>query len=282
MSNLDHGEANSVKLPILSTVFLPNAYHPNFGKNTGMLEEVLRRIHERLEIVGLSESAAAKRAGLSADAIRNMRREVERGNTERGASIRTLSKLAPVLETTAEYLLSGIGEGETGWSTVKGVGYIGAGAQIEPDFEQVPPEGLFTVDVPFAVPEDIIALGVKGDSMMPRYDDGDVILVYKEAQRAPESLLGEEVAVRTSSGHRYLKRLMRGASRRHFNLESWNARTIEDVELEWVGEIYLTVRAGQIRRIEAKERAAASRRRAKIEAETAGMDELPLEDRKAS
>lgn len=247
-----------------------------------MLEKVLERIQQRLEIVGLSESAAAKRAGLSADAIRNMRREVERGNTERGASIRTLSKLAPVLETTAEYLLSGIGEGETGWSAVKGVGYIGAGAQIEPDFEQVPPEGLFTVDVPFAVPEDIVAFGVKGDSMLPRYDDGDVVLVYREQQRAPESLIGEEVAVRTTSGHRYLKRLMRGPHKRRFNLESWNARTIEDVEVEWIGEIYLTVRAGQIRRIEARERSAAARRKARQEAETEGMEELPLDERQVS
>lgn len=267
---------------MLSTVFLPNDFLDRFGKNTGMLAEVLKRIYERLEVVGLTESAAAKRAGLSADAIRNMRREVERGNAHRGASIKTLTKLATVLETTPEYLMSGKGdsEGET-WSTVAGMGYIGAGAQIEPEFEQVPPEGLFSVEVPFRLPDGIIALGVRGDSMLPRYDDGDVVLVYSEQLRSTESLLGEECAVRTTSGVRYLKRLMRGRSPRRFNLESWNAKTIEDVEIDWIGEIYLTVRAGQLRRIEARERAASARKQHLREAETAGMDELPFNKQSA-
>lgn len=263
---------------MLSTVILPNAAASDFGKDTGMLEKILARINERLEIVGLSESAAARRAGLSADAIRNIRRKVESGDVAGGVSSRTLDKLAPVLETTVDYLVSGQGDAEiTGaWSTVKGMGYIGAGAQIEPEFEQVPPEGLFSIDVPFAIPEGIVAFGVRGDSMLPRYDDGDVILVYAEQHRSTESLLGEEVAVRTATGLRYLKRLMRGYHRGTFNLESWNSKTIEDIELEWIGEIYLTVRAGQIRRIEAKERAAVARRKARRDAETEGMDELPL------
>lgn len=156
------------------------------------------------------------------------------------------------------------------------MGKIGAGAQIEPEYEQVPEEGLYTVDVPFAIPEGIIAFEVFGESMLPRYDDGDVVLVYSDQQRSTESLLGEEVAVRTADGRRFLKRLLRGSLKGHFNLESWNAKTIENVSLEWVGEIYLTVRSGQIRRIEAKERAAAARRKARREAETEGMDELPL------
>lgn len=156
------------------------------------------------------------------------------------------------------------------------MGKIGAGAKIEPEFEQVPEEGLYTVDVPFAIPEGIVAFEVYGESMLPRYDDGDVILVYSDQQRSTESLLGEEVAVRTTDGRRYLKRLLRGSAKGYFNLESWNAKTLENISLEWVGEIYLTVRSGQLRRIEAKERAAAARRKARRDAETEGMDELPL------
>lgn len=117
--------------------------------------------------------------------------------------------------------------------------------------------------------------------MLPRYDDGDVVLVYSEQLRSTESLLGEECAVRTTSGVRYLKRLMRGRSPRRFNLESWNAKTIEDVEIDWIGEIYLTVRAGQLRRIEARERAASARKQHLREAETAGMDELPFNKQSA-
>jgi len=54
----------------------------------------------------LTESKAATMAGLSDSAIRNMRRAVKQGK-EQGASIKTLDKLAPVLDTTSAWLLSG-------------------------------------------------------------------------------------------------------------------------------------------------------------------------------
>lgn len=274
--------ALSVKIPIRSTVFLPSARQGLIGQNTEMITDVLARIQERLEALNLSEAAASRQAGLSQDAIRNIRRNVVAGKTNFGISTRTLSKLAPVLETTADWLLSGNLADDEVWSVVRGVGRIGAGAMIEPDYEQVPPEGLFQVEVPFAVPEGIVAFEVTGDSMLPRYDEGDVILVYEEQQRAVEALLGEEVAVRTNEGRRYLKRLMRGTAPKTFNLESWNARTIEQVTVEWVGEIYLTVRAGQIRRIWARERALANGRKRRREIATEGMEELPLEGRKTA
>lgn len=48
------------------------------------------------------------------------------------------------------------------------MGFVGAGAEIEPDYEQVPPEGLATVTLPFPLPDDMIAFEVRGDSMLPR------------------------------------------------------------------------------------------------------------------
>lgn len=83
--------------------------------------------------------------------------------------------------------------------------------------------------------------------MLPRYDEGDLVIVWREQRRSTSSFLGEEVAVRTKTGHRYLKTLQRGA--RGFNLQSWNAKLIENVDLEWIGEIYVTIRAAQLRRI---------------------------------
>ncbi|MBZ9822313.1 S24 family peptidase [Mesorhizobium sp. CA4] len=116
------------------------------------------------------------------------------------------------------------------------MGYVGAGAEVEPDFEQVPEEGLETIEVPFPLPDEMIALGVRGDSMLPVYKNGSVIIVYKEQQRPLEAFFGEEAAVRTADGRRFLKTIMRGAN--GVNLLSWNAAPIENVILEWVGEIF--------------------------------------------
>lgn len=156
------------------------------------------------------------------------------------------------------------------------MGYIGAGSEILPEFEQVPPEGLDTVDLPFAVPEDIIAFRVRGISMLPVYRDGDAVLVWKHQRLSTEQYVGEDVACRTSDGRRFLKEMQYGRRKGLFNLYSHNAPLIEDQQIAWVGEIYLIVKAQQIRRIESAQRATAERREAARRTATAGMKELPL------
>jgi repressor LexA len=130
------------------------------------------------------------------------------------------------------------------------MGYVGAGAEIEPDFEQVPEDGLDTISVPFHIHEDMAAFMVKGDSMLPRYDDGDVIVVWRAQRRATETFYGEEVAVRTSDGRRFVKQVVRSVD--GVTLLSFNAKPIENVTIDWVGEIYATIRSSQFKRIEKK------------------------------
>jgi repressor LexA len=75
--------------------------------------------------------------------------------------------------------------------------------------------------------------------------------------------LGERVVVRLSTGERYLKRLARGHSRGSYNLESWNARTVEDVRIEWIGEIIASVNPSAVRRIERRHQRARQHRAAR-------------------
>lgn len=65
------------------------------------------------------------------------------------------------------------------------MGRVGAGAVIEPDVEQVPPEGLGDIALPFPIMEETVAFEIVGDSMLPKYESGDVIVVYKD-QRHPQ------------------------------------------------------------------------------------------------
>ena len=139
-----------------------------------------------------------------------------------------------------------------GLNLVPIMGRVGAGASIEPEYEQVPPEGLGEVELPFPIAEETIAFEVAGDSMLPKYENGDIIVVYREQQHPLSSFYGEEAAVRLKSGERYLKTIERGKSPTLVNLTSFNAKPIKGVKLEWIGEICLTLPRGQIARLRAK------------------------------
>jgi phage repressor protein C with HTH and peptisase S24 domain len=214
-----------------------------------MLNDVLRRVEERLKAVGLSAQAASVQAGLSKDAIRNMQRAVQQKGRA-GVSTKTITALAPVLETSVAWLLESDGDESAKHTasrkSVNVMGYLGAGAEVEPEFEQVPPEGLEQVELPFELPDEMIAFIVRGDSMLPALRDGHLVIVYKDQNKPLESFYGEEAAVRTTDGRRFIKTIMRGQN--GVNLLSWNAAPIENVQLEWIGEIFAAIPAGAIRR----------------------------------
>lgn len=138
---------------------------------------------------------------------------------------------------------------------VKIMGRIGAGSVIEPDIEQVSEDGIYQIQLPFPVPDELIGFQVDGPSMMPYHEDGDVVVVWKEQEKNIESFYGELAAVRTDDGRRYLKIIQRGKNRNFVTLESFNAKPIENVRIEWIGEICLWLPKGQVQRIASRETA---------------------------
>lgn len=138
---------------------------------------------------------------------------------------------------------------EEGGSIVRIVGFLGAGAEVEPDYEQVPPEGLDEVEIPFPLPTEMVAFKVRGISMLPVFKDGTIIVVYRDQKKPIDAFYGEEAAVRTADGRRFIKTIMRGQTTTTVNLISWNAQPIEGVRLEWVGEIFAVLPPSVARRV---------------------------------
>jgi repressor LexA len=193
-------------------------------------------IERGLERTGKSKGGLAKAMGVRAGAVSEILS---------GIRLIKASEIAPIME----YLEL---------NSVPIMGRVGAGAVIEPDYEQVPPEGIGDIELPFPIAEETIAFEVSGDSMLPKYENGDVIVVYREQRHPLSSFYGEEAAVRLKTGERYLKTIERGKSANQVNLTSFNAKAINGVKLDWIGEICVTLPKAQIARMRAK---AASRAR---------------------
>ena len=210
------------------------------------------RIKELREAAGLTLEGLAERVDLSTSYVQRLE------NGERNLATKHLDNFANALGVTPRDLIE---KADSETSIVRVMGRIGAGAEILPEAEQLPPEGLFEIEVPFPVPEHTVAFEVMGDSMWPRYDAGDVILCWRQGTNAHE-IVGWEAAVQTHEGKRYLKRIVLGSRVRHYDLESYNAPAIRNVKLDWVSKVQFVVRAGEWKQISVKAQKRAAKKMA--------------------
>lgn len=107
------------------------------------------------------------------------------------------------------------------------MGYVGAGATVDPINHAADAEFPLEIDLPGSV--GIAALIVKGDSQYPRFRDGEVLL-YETEPRKPQDLLNQYAVVTALDGRILIKILRDGGRPGFFRLESHNAPP-EDCEL---------------------------------------------------
>jgi len=155
-------------------------------------------------------------------------------NEDRNPSRKTAMKYARAYGVRWEWLLEGEGQPTTkGALRAEVRGRVGAGAEIIPVDEHGTGED---VDLPPGAPPNVIPVTVDGDSMYPRYFDGET-LYYLPDHRAPQDMIGREVVAKLSDGRILVKILDKGTKRGRFNLRSWNGSPIENVALEWVAPV---------------------------------------------
>jgi len=148
------------------------------------LDAILARIDQRQKVLDLTDRALSLAAGLSADAVRSMRRGA-RNKKQRGISTTTITALAGPLKTMPEWLLTGGGSEEladarpaTHITAIPVAGEVAAGVWVAGDAHLVDPPNL-----PFPVPPDPrfptgaqYALVVRGSSFNRYAQDGDVLI----------------------------------------------------------------------------------------------------------
>lgn len=197
------------------------------------------RIRELRDQLGLTIEELAERTGLSVSYVSRLE------NGDRNLSVKNMNLIAHALMVDPRDLLHPT---ENKGNVVAVMGRIGAGAEILPEDEQIPPEGLYEIETPFPIPDDAIAFEVTGESMWPRYDPGDIIICWRQGINA-EEVIGWEAAVKTADGRRYLKRILKGAAPGTYDLESHNATPIRGVRLVWVASVQSVIRSGQWRKL---------------------------------
>lgn len=187
-----------------------------------MIDDILKRIEERLVALNLTAATASRKAGLSKDAIRNMKR-ASASQSQQGVSTNTINALAAALEVSPAWLLSGADDAEPEQDRTLPVFGLAAGSLAGQAV--MTPEPVEFVPCPPALTRvrDAYALTVTGTSMEPRYFAGDLIFIHPHRPVRP----GDHVVVQ----------VRKDPSQAGVN-ETWIKRFKADTETEIVTEQY--------------------------------------------
>ena len=153
---------------------------------------------------------------------------LERG--ERQLTVKWMERLAPALGVLpADLMLSS--------KSVPVLGYVGAGAEVYSIDDHAKGTGMFETSAPpqGATPS-MVALVVRGDSMTPAYEDGDIIYYDQQVTGDYDHLVGKRVVARLADGRTFVKKLRKNNEGQYW-LHSHNADPIVNPHIEWVAVV---------------------------------------------
>lgn len=206
-------------------------------------DRVWAAIDALAERYSLSASGLAKRAGLDSTAFNKSKRQSSDGRP-RWPSTESLAKIIEATNSSLDEFLSLV-EGRRSAdrplpvqpSTVPLLGFAQAGAGGFFDDAGFPAgQGWDLIELPAQSGEGSYALQVQGDSMLPLYRHGDVLVVQPHAALRK----GDRVVVKTSSGEVMAKVLQRRTAS-VVELVSLNPehpdRRLDAADVEWLARI---------------------------------------------
>jgi phage repressor protein C with HTH and peptisase S24 domain len=184
------------------------------------IQAIRETIVAEMERKGFSRRKLSLHAGIGQTAIRDLLERTE------NPGIGTLHKVAEALDLPFEAI--------SGSAAVPLMGRIGAGGSVaffKDDHE------VETVPRPPLAPGPLMALEVHGDSMLPKYEPGDIVYVRRDHEGVLPAYLGRYCAVALADGGTYLKVLAPGTSAGRYTLRSLNAADMENVEVLWASPV---------------------------------------------
>lgn len=149
-----------------------------------------------------------------------------------GARLATIKRYAKGYRVRWEWLQDGGGPPRAKTTDIPVEGYVGAGEDVVTFDDSTAALG----HTPSTVEPNSAAVIVRGNSMYPRYFDGEYLYYIKE-ERDPKSLIGQECVVKLKDGRIFIKILRNGSKSHLFNLESWNAPLIQDQAVDWAAPV---------------------------------------------
>jgi phage repressor protein C with HTH and peptisase S24 domain len=186
---------------------------------------------------GLSASGLAKRAGLDPTTFNRSKRITPDGRA-RWPSTESIAKSLAATSTTVEAFISLIADTTRPAAQavpVIGMAEAGTGGFFDDGGFPVG-KGWDEIAFPAVDDEHAYALEISGDSMMPAYRDGDVIIVSPAAA----TRRGDRVVVKTKEGEVMAKELKRRTAK-SIELKSLNAehgeRTLALEDVLWIARI---------------------------------------------
>lgn len=185
-----------------------------------------KRVRDARLAAGLSIEQVAKRSGRSLSGIRALE------NGQNGLKPDAARELAPILKTTAAYLLTGTGEAVSHRRTVPLVGFVGAGAEAH----YYDAADLGEVEAPEGATETTVAAEIRGESLGPLFDHW---LVFYDEVRTPVTpdLIGRLCVVGLPNGKVLVKKIQKSRADGLYHLLSNTEAPILDQEIDWAARV---------------------------------------------
>ncbi len=193
-----------------------------------------RWFQDRLRQLGKTQRGLAKHMGLDPSRI------TEILNQSRSIKIEEAVEMAEYLETSLEDVVAKLGafvNREARASSLV-VGYVGAGETVYSVDDHEKGSGLYKIDAPQGEGGGVCVV-VRGNSMSPRFRDGEHLGYSREDGLDLARCYGRECVVQTKDGRQLVKIVEPGNAAGEVTLVSVNSATPieQNVPVEWVAPV---------------------------------------------